>query len=220
MTSVVAELPQRAGEHTLMFAGPVGPIELKLAIPESSPAGIAVICHPHSLMGGSMDNKVVFTLHRAFRDAGWITVRFNFRGVGHSAGEFDAGLGEASDLLALLATCQQSFGALPLWLAGFSFGSFVALSAWPQVVGQGWTSSRLLMVAPPVQRFPLEGLMAPDDCAIIYGDADEVVDPRQIAGWVAKQAPSCTVQVLSGAGHFFHGRLNDVKAWVGELVAN
>lgn len=214
MTSVVGELPAVAGEHALVWPGPAGDLALRLSLPDSEPQGVAVICHPHSLMGGSMDNKVVFTLHRAFRDAGWITLRFNFRGVGSSQGVFDHGVGEQQDVLAVLTVLKANYPDLPLWLAGFSFGSFVSLSAWSQVVKQGWLNPRLMLVAPPVQRFPLGALAVPAGAAIVFGDADEVVSPEDMAAWVSVQQAEHELLVMPGAGHFFHGRLNELKAWV------
>lgn len=208
------------GDHRVNIPGPAGPLQAVLSVPESLPSGtnfptsVAVICHPHSLMGGSLDNKVVFTLHRACRDQGLATIRFNFRGVGSSEGVYDHGVGEQDDLLAVLAWAGQALGATRLMLAGFSFGSFVAASAWPRALAAGWQGGQLLLVAPPVTRFPLQGHELPAGARVIYGDADEVVDPVAIRDWLAAQPQALDIHVLSGAGHFFHGRLSELKDWV------
>lgn len=206
--------PLLPGEHRLMLPGPSGVIEAILILPEAPPDALMLVCHPHSLMGGSLDNKVVSTLHRAGRDAGLATLRFNFRGVGASAGAFDAGLGEQEDLLAVLAWAGARLRCRRLVLAGFSFGAFVAAMTWPRALAAGWVAGRLLLVAPPVTRFPLAGHALPADARVIYGDADEVVDPVAIADWLATQPNAPRVAVMAGAGHFFHGRLTELKTWV------
>ncbi len=210
-----------SGDHRVTIAGPAGALQAVLSVPEAAVAGtnfptsVAIICHPHSLMGGSLDNKVVFTLHRACRDQGLTTIRFNFRGVGASEGVYDHGMGEQDDLLAVLAWARQQLGAERLVLAGFSFGSFVAASAWPRALAAGWQGRQLLLVAPPVTRFPLVGHELQAGTRVIYGDADEVVDPSAIRDWLAAQPQALDIRVLPGAGHFFHGRLSELKDWVG-----
>lgn len=207
-----------SGDHRVTIPGPAGDLQAVLSVPDAAPAGtvsVAVICHPHSLMGGSLDNKVVFTLHRACRDRGLATLRFNFRGVGASEGVYDQGVGEQDDLLAVLAWAGEHLGVGRLVLAGFSFGSFVAASAWSRALATGWQGWQLLLVAPPVTRFPLAGHELPAGARIIYGDADEVVDPSAIRDWLAAQPQALDIRVLAGAGHFFHGRLSELKDWVG-----
>jgi len=213
--------PFAKGEHRLTIAGPSGGLQAVLSVPDAGaegtdfPTSVAVICHPHPLMGGSLDNKVVFTLHRACRDQGLATIRFNFRGVGASEGVYDHGVGEQADLLAVLAWARATLNARRLVLAGFSFGSFVAASAWPGALAAGWLGRQLLLVAPPVTRFPLVGHALPAGTRVIYGDADEVVDPLAIRDWLATQPQALDIRVLTGAGHFFHGRLSELKDWVG-----
>lgn len=208
------------GDHRVTIPGPAGSLQAVLSVPESSltgtnfPTSVAVICHPHSLMGGSLDNKVVFTLHRACRDEGLATIRFNFRGVGSSEGVYDHGIGEQDDLLAVLAWARQVLGADSLIQAGFSFGSFVAASAWPRALAAGWQGRQLVLVAPPVTRFPLDSHELSAGTRVIYGDADEVVDPLAIRDWLAAQPQALDIRVLAGAGHFFHGRLSELKDWV------
>ena len=207
------------GEHALLVPGPCGPLQVVVQVPaQARPDALALICHPHSLMGGSLDNKVVFTLHRAARDLGLVSIRFNFRGVGASAGIYDHGVGEQDDLLAVLAWADPARHRR-LWLAGFSFGAFVAAMAWQCALASGWLAGRLILVAPPVTRFPLAGHALPVAARVIYGDADEVVEPSAIAGWLASQPDALPVTVLAGAGHFFHGRLTELKEWVAAVLS-
>lgn len=208
-----------AGEHPLSVTGPVGALQVVLNIPQSARPGVlALICHPHSLMGGSLDNKVVFTAHRACRDLGLITLRFNFRGVGNSVGEFDHGEGEQQDLLALLAWARTELAVNELVLVGFSFGAYVAACAWPQAIAAGWHGRHLLLLAPPVTRFPLHQHVLSAGTQVIYGDADEVVAPAAIATWLAQQAAVLNITVMAAASHFFHGQLSPLKALISAAV--
>lgn len=201
------------GEHALMVPAPAGPLQMLVHVPPDARSdALAIICHPHPLMGGTLDNKVVFTLHRAVRNLGLISIRFNFRGVGSSAGAYDHGAGEQDDLLAVLAWANAS-GTRRLWLAGFSFGSFVAAMAWPRALAAGWSPLALVLVGPPVTRFPLAGHVLPAGTRVIYGDADEVVDPEAIHAWLATQPAALDIRVLAGAGHYFHGRLSELRDW-------
>lgn len=201
------------GEHALLVPGPCGPLQVVVQVPaQPRPDALALICHPHPLMGGSLDNKVVFTLQRAARDLGLVSIRFNFRGVGASAGAYDQGIGEQDDLLAVLAWADPA-AVRRLWLAGFSFGSFVAAMAWPRALAAGHAGLGLVLAAPPVTRFPLAGHALPGDAHVIYGDADEVVEPSAIRAWLATQPAALDIRVLEGAGHFFHGRLGELKDW-------
>lgn len=140
----------RAGERFLI-PGPNGVLEAMLDVPKepcSADAPIAVVCHPHPLHGGTLTNKVAHTVAKAFAELGVTTLRFNFRGVGESQGEFDHGVGEVDDLQAAVQWMRARHPNARLWLAGFSFGAFVALSGQPQM-----NAARLLLVAPPVAMF-------------------------------------------------------------------
>lgn len=203
-----ATLP-RNGERFLI-PGPSGVLEAQLDAAKGEPmanAPIAVVCHPHPLHGGTFTNKVAHTVAKAFAELGVTTLRFNFRGVGESPGEFDHGVGEVDDLLAAVDWLKTRFPDSPLWLAGFSFGAYVALSA------QGRAhAARLLLVAPPVEMFdfPAEGgVQIP--WLVIQGSADEVVDPEQVRAWVENQAHAPIFCWLEDAGHFFHRRLIDLR---------
>lgn len=190
------------------FAGPVGPLEGIAEDPRNaaSPA-YAVICHPHPLGGGTMTNKVVHTLARCCHELTVPTLRFNFRGVGASAGSFDDGAGETLDALAAIDWASARWPSRPLWLAGFSFGSFVALRAAMQRA-----PAMLVTVAPPVGRWDFVGIRAPS-CRwlIVQGDRDELVDATSVQHWAASLTPLPTVSLQSGVDHFFHGRLHDLK---------
>lgn len=195
--------------EALTLAGPSGQIETRLELPEGveSPAVFGVACHPHSLKGGTLDNKVTHTLARAMIECGAPAFRFNFRGVGASAGIFDYGRGEVDDLAAVVAEGRRRFPGAALWLGGFSFGAFVALRA-----ARGLAPRRLIAIAPPVVGYELGDVDGPDcDWLLAQGDADDVVPPDAVLGWAAKQANKPRLHVLNGAGHFFHGRLHELK---------
>ena len=176
---------------------------------------LGVVCHPHPLFGGTLTNKVVHTLARAFVAQGAATLRFNFRGVGASAGRHDEGRGETDDLLAVVSAGRERVPGLPLWLGGFSFGSFVALR------GQRDAGAvRLVTVAPPVGRWDFSAIEAPRcPWLVIQGDQDELVDHREVSAWMAALAPQARCVMLAGAEHFFHGRLHEIKDAVSAFVA-
>ena len=179
--------------------GPAGPIEVVHNIPETALRGIALACHPHPLQGGTLDNKVVQTLAKAFFTLHYAAVRFNFRGVGQSAGTFDEGVGETDDAVAVLAHARRRFGeALPVVLAGFSFGAYIAVRASERIQAE-----RLVLVAPAVGRFPIRHV--PDDTIVIHGEEDDVVPLADVFAWARPQA--LPIVVFPGCGHFFHGRL-------------
>ena len=179
--------------------GPAGPIEVVHNIPETALRGIALVCHPHPLQGGTLDNKVVQTLAKAFFTLHYAAVRFNFRGVGQSAGTFDEGVGETDDAVAVLAHARRRFGeALPVVLAGFSFGAYIAVRASERIQAE-----RLVLVGPAVGRFPIRHV--PDDTIVIHGEEDDVVPLADVFAWARPQA--LPIVVFPGCGHFFHGRL-------------
>lgn len=203
------------GDHRLTIAGPMGDIEAILSVPsQARPQALALLCHPHPLFGGSMENKVIFTVHRACRDAAITSIRFNFRGVGKSGGVFDHGAGEQHDVLAVLSWAHASLGVRELSLIGFSFGSFVAAMVWTKAVQSAWRGHSLMLIAPPVTRFPMAGFQLPAATRVIYGDEDEVVDPQAISDWLTTQQAALDTTVLPGASHFFHGRLTELRDWV------
>ncbi|HEY2035527.1 MAG TPA: alpha/beta fold hydrolase [Steroidobacteraceae bacterium] len=201
------------GAERLRIAGPAGDIEALVEIPAEMPAAggaprrFGVVCHPHPLHGGTLDNKVVYTLARAFVELGVPSIRFNFRGVGASGGGYDEGRGETADALAVIAYGRERWPGASLWLAGFSFGGAVALRA----AGQA-RAERLVTIAPGVTRVSMEGVASPTcPWLIVQGDADDVVDPAAVQEWASRQSPAPEVRLLPGAGHFFHGRLHELR---------
>jgi uncharacterized protein len=196
--------------EVVTLAGAAGPIETKLEFADdapASPAAFGVVCQPHPLYGGTMDNKVTHTVARAMTECGAPAYRFNFRGVGASAGQFDHGVGETGDLLAVVAEGRRRFPGAALWLGGFSFGGFVALRAAPLA-----QPVKLVSVAPPIARFELGHVSAPDcDWMLAQGDADDVVPAADVLRWAAEQVRKPRLHVLAGAGHFFHGKLHELK---------
>ena len=209
---IAAAFPDQTSE--LIVSGPAGAIEVAVGIPETAEAraGVAIICHPHPLLGGggTMRNKVVTMLERSLRELGLITVRFNFRGVGASQGSYDEGVGETADLLALADWVQRARTHDALWLAGFSFGSYVAARAAPHVPVR-----QMISVAPPVDRYGFAQLPSPlCPWLVIQGESDDVVDPHAVYAWVAAQPEPPTLVRLPDTGHFFHRRLMDLRGAV------
>jgi uncharacterized protein len=195
----------------LSLAGPGGPLEALLETPAAgdatAPAAFGVVCHPHPLYGGTLDNKVVWTLARAFEELGAPTLRFNFRGVGASTGAYDAGDGETGDTLAVIGYGRERYPHAVLWLAGFSFGGAVALRAAREA-----QPARLITVAPGITTIDVTAARAPlCPWLIVQGDADDVVPPAAVIAWAGKLAPPPELVVLPGAGHFFHGRINELR---------
>jgi hypothetical protein len=192
------------------IAGPAGPIEADFS-PAAVPArALAVVCHPHSLHGGTMDNKVVTTLVRLFNECGASVLRFNFRGVGGSAGVFDDGRGEGEDLRAAVqwARGQDELASVPLWLAGFSFGSYVSASRAVELGAQ-----RLLSIAPPVSRWDFATLpRIAGPWVVVQGDQDEVIEAAAVYAFLDTLNPAATVIRMPQATHFFHGLLIELKA--------
>jgi alpha/beta superfamily hydrolase len=185
-------------------AGPCGLIECAVDEPSAGakPRGTVVLCHPHPQHGGTMDNKVVQTLARAFVQLGYTSVRFNFRGVGASQGSWDEGRGEVDDALAVIKAHHEQ--GQPLVLGGFSFGGYVASQAARKV---DTAAERLVLVGPAVQNFSVA--QVPVDTLVIHGETDDVVPLSAVFDWARPQA--LPVTVLPGAGHFFHGQLPVLK---------
>jgi uncharacterized protein len=195
----------------LVLAGPAGSLEALIetsaaeqAVP---PPGFGVICHPHPLYGGALDNKVVWTLARAFQQLGTPTIRFNFRGVGASEGTHDDGRGEVGDALAVIAHGRERWPHAALWLAGFSFGGVVALRA-----ATSAQPACLVTVAPGITKSDVSDVPRPDcPWLIVQGDADDVVPQQVVSAWALTLSPAPELLVMPGAGHYFHGRINELR---------
>jgi alpha/beta superfamily hydrolase len=194
----------------LTLHGPSGEIEALRDEPAGPARGVAVISHPHPLFGGTMDNKVVQTLARAFVQCGWRAVRYNFRGVGRSAGQYDDGRGEVADLLAVVSQ-QAPQGALAL--AGFSFGAFVTAQAAARLAIDR-PIEQLVLVGTAASRFAVP-VVPPDlheRTLVVHGEADDTVPLSAVMEWARPQ--TLPVLVVPGGGHFFHGQLPLLKSLV------
>jgi uncharacterized protein len=193
-----------AQTEKLFLQGAAGAIEALQDVPETASRGLAIICHPHPLFGGTMDNKVVQTLARAFVQTGWTALRLNFRGVGASSGVYDEGRGEADDLRALIK--QLAPPASPFALAGFSFGSFVA-SQVVQEVAVSHDLQKIVFVGTAASRFAVQPIAADlhERSLIVHGEEDDTVPLQSVMDWARPQA--LPVTVVPGCGHFFHGQL-------------
>lgn len=196
---------------TFMLAGPIGELEVATSLPQvPSIAGTALVLHPHSLYGGSFSNKVVTTVAKAFNQLGLKVVRFNFRSVGKSVGQFDKGVGEVEDTLAVLNWVKSVAPHDAIWLAGFSFGSYVALKT-----AQRWPLKQLTLIAPPVNHFDFATTQQlPVPTLVIQGDQDEVVPTDEVTAWVNQVRPQPNYQIFPGCTHFFHGRLTELAACI------
>ena len=206
--------------RTLQIPGPAGTLEALLDEPASlsSPQSVAVICHPHPLYGGTMTNKVVYSLAKAFNEAGIVAVRFNYRGVGASTGTYDDGNGETADALAVLEWAAQRWSGARLCLGGFSFGGAVAIRA-----AAARDVARLVTIAPAIRRVSVDESSLPQcPWLIVQGDQDELVDPNDIQQWAQALPESPSLVMLNGVEHFFHGRLNELRQavvrWLIELA--
>jgi len=204
---IVPEFP--TDSSTLLLDGPAGALEVAVDRSDCPPRpATAIVCHPLPTEGGTMHNKVVTMAARALREVGLDTVRFNFRGTGASAGSFDDGVGETGDLLAVAAWVRAQRPDHALWLAGFSFGAYVALRAAAEL-----QPAFMLSIAPPVGRsWDFDTLVLPTcPWLVIQGDADEIVDPQAVRSWVeAMTAPPQLVR-MPDTSHFFHRKLLDLR---------
>lgn len=202
-------------ETPIFIKGPVGQLELIVG----EPIGVArkawgIICHPHPLYGGTMHNKVVTTLAKTFQNLGLYTVRFNFRGVGESEGHYDSGEGELDDLLAVIKWIREDHPHDDIWLAGFSFGAYIAAKAATRA-----NPKKLVTVAPAVEHFPMQAI-PPINCfwILAQGEKDEVVPPEAVFAWAEGRDPKPIILRFPEASHFFHGQLGILRARLEELL--
>ncbi|MGI9238213.1 MAG: alpha/beta hydrolase [Woeseiaceae bacterium] len=199
----------------LFINGPIGKLQAVFETPiEAEPIAVAVVCHPHPQHGGTLHNKVAYTLARTFVRLGFSVLRFNFRGTEASEGRFDEGIGELDDALAAIAWTREQLPTKPLWLGGFSFGAAISVRAAIEVDVSG-----LISVAPAVSRFA-SGLSGQPRCPwlIVQGDEDELVDIDETIDWFNDLEPGPELLVVEGAEHFFHGRLIDLREALADFV--
>lgn len=202
-----------AQTQAFTLQGAAGPLECKLDLPEAAPRGTALIAHPHPLYGGTMDNKVVQTLARAFIALGYASVRMNFRGVGESGGTHDAGIGETDDMALLHAHMCAHYPGLPVALAGFSFGTFVLSQLQKRLAQQGQPAERLVLVGCAAGKWALPDV--PANTVLIHGEEDDTIPLTDVLDWARPQ--DLPVIVIPGADHFFHRKLHHIKHWVIDL---
>lgn len=205
----------RPATQPVTIAGPAGSLEAIVDTPPDSAAtNVAVICHPHPLYGGTMTNKVAHMLAKACNDLGVPAVRFNYRGVGASAGAYAEGDGETDDAVAVLDWARERWPGAGLWLGGFSFGGAVAIRA-----AVRRDVRRLITVAPAIRRVAVDAANLPTcPWLIVQGDDDELVDASDIQRWVAALPAPPELVMLQGVQHFFHGRMNDLRQVVLDWV--
>ena len=205
-------------ETPLQLDGPSGALEaLYLPVPDAR--GLALICHPNPVKGGTMLNKVVSTLQRTARDAGYSTLRFNYRGVGASAGSHDMHMGEVDDAEAACDWLRAQHPGLPLSLLGFSFGGFVAAALGGRLEARGQQLEHIFMVAPAVMRLDANVPLAQSGTlTLIQPEDDEVVPPAAVYAWSEALARPHELLKVAECGHFFHGRLTDLKELVSERL--
>jgi len=199
-----------------LINGPAGQLEIIAEQPDivSQDSPVAIICHPHPLYGGTMQNKVVHTVARTcLRRLAMPAVRFNFRGVGKSDGYFEHGLGEQQDCIAVANWVREQYPGRPVCLAGFSFGSFVAYQSFNQL-----SAERLLLIAPPVGLFEFKPMGKIDiPWCVIQGKEDEITPPDSVAQWVKSQSSAPAFHYLDDVSHFFHGKLNLLSEIVADI---
>lgn len=211
---MLTELLNVPGEHNFQIPGGAGIIEGQLFVPNQPSNYMAILGHPHSLQGGTMNNKVVTTMVRVFKELGIACIRINFRGVGQSGGTYDAGVGESDDLLMIRQQCLQARDSLQFIFAGFSFGSYVTYRAAAQC-----PHALLISIAPSVQHYDYEEFtQSPSPWAVLHGDLDEIVSIELVRDFVRKSAMTIDLHEFSQTTHFFHGKLLDLRACLVKVI--
>ena len=198
-------------EQQVQIPGPAGALEA-LYLATAGARGVALVCHPNPQQGGTMLNKVVSSLQRTARDQGLATLRFNYRGTGNSEGEHDMENGEVDDAEAALNWLREHHPRLPVYLFGFSFGGFVAASLSGRLELQGEPAVQLCLVAPAVTRLQAPHWLAGQGrLTLIQPEQDEVIEPLQVYDWAQAQQRPLQLIRIADSGHFFHGKLVELK---------
>jgi uncharacterized protein len=199
------------------IAGPAGPLEALLDVPEGEPRAVAIFGHPHPLHGGTMHTKALYQAAKAMPRIGVASLRINFRGVGRSAGVFDAGLGEKEDFRAAIAFAAERFPGLPIWACGMSFGSWIAMTA-------GAEDSRVALlfgIAPPVDRYDFDLLKTSTlPKFILHGESDELISIKEIRKFYAQIPEPKELVTIEDANHLFEGKTSLVGEAVEDLLAD
>jgi alpha/beta superfamily hydrolase len=195
-------------ETSITIPGAVGLLDAKVVGPEKSDIkSVGIVCHPHPLYEGTMNNKVVTTLARVFRELGLAVVRFNFRGVGKSQGSYGKAVGEVDDLMAVINWIEKVCPDRSIWLAGFSFGAYIAAKVATQK-----QIEKLILVAPPVNHFDFASLPSfSSPTWVVQGDQDEIVPAQEVYAWVKSLTPPPHLIRLPNTSHFFHKRLEELR---------
>lgn len=208
---MIKQFPKESSHFIL--PGPAGNLEIKTTYPKDADANsVGIICHPHPLQSGTMNNKVVTTLARSFESVGFATVRFNFRGVGASEGSHGHTIGETEDLLAVIDWVRSALPDCDLSLAGFSFGSYIAAK-----VANQMQVSCLISIAPPVNHVDFKSLTnIRCPWLVVQGDQDEIVPIEEVQSLALASPSPFKLIVMEEVGHFFHGRLIELR----EIIEN
>jgi uncharacterized protein len=203
------------GKERLLIPGPIGPLEAEIVVPTLGAPKLFVMCHPHPSYQGTMDNKVVTTLTRTMNELGFISARFNYRGVGQSIGNYDKGRGETEDTLAVITYLKNRFKeATQFVLGGFSFGGFVAYEAALQTA-----PNALILVAPSVLKLGANASAEPRcSLLVIQGDVDETIPAAEVYAWLKTRKEAYTIKETAGASHFFHGKLPELHDTAQEFI--
>lgn len=198
-----------------LIHGSAGQLELAVSQPENEASHrIAIVCHPHPLYGGTMSNKVVTTLIKTYQALGFVTIRFNFRGIGQSSGHYDDGKGELDDLLSVLHFAKQQMPQSAVYLAGFSFGAYIASKA-----ASLDNIAHLITVAPPVQHFAMQALNPTCPWILVQGDQDEIVPANEVYEFAASRVTPPQILRFPTATHFFHGHLKELQERLHEAIS-
>ena len=199
--------------HKFQLDGPAGKMQCLLDLPEGAPRGVALVAHPHPLYGGTMENKVAQTLARTFVTLGYAAARFNFRGVGESEGVHDEGRGEVDDMAVMYAHMREQYPDLPITLTGFSFGTFVQAQFALRLAAEGRPAERLVLVGTAAGKWPMPEV--PQDTILIHGELDDTITLKEVFDWA--RPLDLPVTVITGADHFFHRKLGQIKNLVIQL---
>lgn len=200
-------------ERSQLIKGHAGNLELAVYQPEADIKGLAIICHPHPLYGGTLSNKVVATLAKTYHALQFITIRFNFRGVGQSDGHYSDGVGELDDLLSVIAFAKDTLPQAPLHLAGFSFGAYIAMKA-----ASIEHLTQLVTIAPPVVNFPMQDEHPNCPWILVQGDQDEIVSAEAVYAFAESRQHLPQILRFPDATHFFHGHLTELQTRLHETI--